>query len=328
MSDELLDRLSAARPVTDVVAPDPQLLDAIVSSAPRPPRRVVTPVRLASVAAVAAALVAALVVIPHDTTTHSPSPSHAAIAPNMERIAASTAAALTSGVAHVTYTSNNGHFVHDTGTVTVEFSGEDRSSFGTQDSGDMGDGRDSSFEFANKVVDGRFYLRDGVPGHETWLEDTNEHVTGSDIFSVDPRSLVTDSAEQAGFEDVGTATVDGVTTHHLKATRLDQVPAVNLGLGPIVDATTKVTKFDVWVDTSNVVRRLAITTSMTETVYPLARTIVTTDANGNIQKTLDTTGVAPEQRTQINTYSVTFTDIGSNIVIDAPANARKVAGQG
>jgi hypothetical protein len=245
------------------------------------------------------------------------------VAPNMVTIAQSTAAALTSGVAHMKYSSDNGHFIHDAGELTIEFSGENRSSVGTQSARD-----NSSFTFANKVVDGRFYLLDGAPGQQQWIEDTNEHITGSDLFSVDPRSLVTESAQEAGFRDVGPATVDGVQTRHLKATRLDQVPAVNLGLGPITDDKTKVTNFDVWVDSDNVVRRLDITTSLTETVYPLARTVVGKDANGNLQKTLDTTNSPSEERTQINTYSVTFTDIGSNIVIEAPANARQVAGKG
>ena len=120
-----------------------------------------------------------------------------------------------------------------------------------------------------------------------------------------------------------------MSTHHLEATRLDRVPSVNLGLGPINDDKTQVTKFDVWVDADNVVRRLDIATSLTETVYPLARTLVTTDANGNIHKSLDESNMGPsEQRTTVTAYSVVFTDIGSPIDITAPANATQVAGQG
>lgn len=307
-------------------------------------RRVVTPFRLGAVAAAtaAAALIAVNVGGVGQQAAAPPTTIHV-VAPNMQTIAQSTSAALTSGVAHVTYSSDNGHFIHDRGTVTVEFTGENRSSVGTQDPGNpCGDASlpaqsqercdpsaDNSFGFANKVVDGRFYLRDGAPGHESWIEDTNEHVTGSDLFSADPRGLLTGAAQDAAFKDAGTAMVDGVKTHHLEATKLDKVPTLNLGLGPITDGQTKITKFDVWVDADNVVRRLDVATSLTETVYPLAKTQVIKKADGSLQKQLDASNMGPsEQRTQVNEYSVTFTDIGSNIVIEAPANARKVAGQG
>ncbi|MEY2468195.1 MAG: hypothetical protein QOF21_893 [Actinomycetota bacterium] len=322
--DELLDRLAAARPVidSDLLEPNHNLLEEILMTDVKKRRRIVTPVRLSAIAAVAATLVGVALVLPTDSkpgiTVRTP--------PNMQRIAESTSAALSSGRAHLSYTSDNGHFIHDSGAFTIEFSGENRSSVGTIDPGEE---RSDAFEVANKVVDGRFYLRDGAPGQQHWIEDTNEHITGSDIFSVDPRSLVTGAAQDAAFEDVGTATVDGVATHHLKATRLDKVPTVNLGLGPIADDQTKITKFDVWVDSDNVVRRLDVATSRTETIYPLARTQISTDANGNVHKSLDQSNLGPsEERTTVSDYSVVFTDIGAPIEIVAPANATKVAGQG
>ncbi|MEY2472037.1 MAG: hypothetical protein QOK28_1366 [Actinomycetota bacterium] len=321
MSDELLKRLAASRPTmsTGLLEPDPQLLEEILMTETNPKRRIVTPLRLGAIAAVAAAVVAVLMLLPTTTSRDTPPVL------NMRAIVASTTQALSSGRAHLTYTSDNGHFIHDSGSLVVEFSGDSRSTVGTMD---PGDGRGSAFEIANKVVDGRFYLRDGAPGHQVWIEDTNEHVTGADIFSVDPRTLVSGAAQDAEFVDAGTATVDGAATHHLKATRLDRVPTVNLGLGPITDDETKVTKFDVWVDADNVVRRLDIATSRTETVYPFARTVVSTDAGGNVHKTLDTAGVKSEQRTTVSDYSVRFTDIGAPITIVAPVNARKVAGKG
>jgi hypothetical protein len=324
MSDELMQRLADARPLAPagVLEADNDLLEEIVMTEPIASRRVVTPRRLSAAAAAAAVLVAVALVVP---TRHAAAPRSAApvrVVPNMRTIAESTAAALSSGRAHVTYTSDNGHFIHDSGSFVVEFSGDNRSTAGTID---PGDGRGSAFPIANKVVDGRFYLQDGT----RWVEDTNEHVTGSDLFSADPRTLVSGAAQDAEFEEAGTATVDGVATRQLKATRLDKVPVVNLGLGPTADQNTKVTTFDVWVDEDNVVRRLELDTEQTETVYPLARTQITKDADGTVHKSLDQSDLGkPETRTQRNAYSVTFTDIGAVVEIVAPANAAKVAGQG
>jgi hypothetical protein len=315
MSDELMNRLVAARPDVPhgLLEPDNALLEEILMTEAPTARRVVTPVRLASVAALAAVLVAIALVLP--------SRDEAPRAVDMRQIAATTAAALHSGRAHLTYASDNGHFVHDRADFTIEFSGDNRSTVGTID---PGDGRGSAFPFANKVIDGRFFLEDGT----RWVEDTNEHVSGSDIFSVDPRTLVA-GATNAEFRDAGADTVDGVATRHLRATNLSSVPAMSLGFGPIGDADTKLTKFDVWVDADNVVRRLDLATSQTETVYPMAHTVVTKDAAGNVQKTLDQSNMGPaETRTTRNAYSVVFTDIGAPIAIVAPANATKVAGQG
>ena len=65
----------------------------------------------------------------------------------------------------------------------------------------------AAFTFANKVVDGHYFLLDGAPGKQSWIEDTNEHLTGSDLFSADPRGLLTGAAQEADFKQVGTATV-------------------------------------------------------------------------------------------------------------------------
>ena len=247
---------------------------------------------------------------------------------NMQAIASSTAAALRSGRAHITSTSYYEQLNHTTTELTIEFSGDNRSTTGHQQSVEAkaAPGRDNGFDFANKVVDGRFFLLDA--GH--WIEDTNEHLAGSDLFSVDPRTFVGGAADGAQFKDVGGDTVDGVAVRHLTATKLDAVPRVNLGLGPVTDDQTKITKFDVWVDSANVVRRLDLATSLTETVHPLAQTILEKDAEGKvIGKRLDEANMGPaEERTVTNQYTVTFTDIGAPITIEAPANARKVAGQG
>lgn len=343
MSDDLINQLTNARPqlAADLLEPNPQLIEEILMTTPTRRRSFVTPIRLGAAAALATAAAAIAITLPNGApTTAAPSVTTQIAAPNMQRIAESTAAALSSGRAHITYTTNNGHYIHDAGDFTIEFAGENRSTVGTLDPGDPC--RDASvsvpqerceadnrFEIANKVVDGRFYLRDGAPGQQTWIEDTNEHLTGSDLFNADPRTLVGGANDDAQFRDVGAGSVDGVAVRHLKATRLDAVPRVNLGLGPVNDDTTKVTKFDVWVDADNVVRRLDVSTSYTETIFPDARTVLTKDGSGKVVgKTLDTTGSRTEERTTLTSYSVTFRDIGADIAITAPANARKVAGQG
>ncbi len=345
LPDQLLDQLAKARPhvPADLLQPQPQLIEEILMTTPIAKRRFVTPIRLGAAAVLATAAAAVAVTLPNNgTVTADPSVTTQIAAPNMQRIAESTAAALSSGRAHIVYTTDNGHFIHDSGDFTIEFAGENRSTVGRLDPGNpCADASipvekqerceaDNSFEIANKVVDGRFYLRDGAPGQQTWIEDTNEHLSGSDLFNADPRTLVAGASEDAQFRDAGNGTVDGVAVRHLEATRLDAVPRVNLGLGPVNDDKTKVTKFDVWVDADNVVRRLDVSTSMTETVYPHARTILTKDANGNVvKKGLDPDNMGPsEQRTTKTAYTVTFSDIGAPITIEAPANARKVAGKG
>jgi hypothetical protein len=344
MSDDLINRLAQARPdvSADLLEPNPALIEEILMTTPTPKRRFVTPLRLGAAAALATAAAAVAITLPNGAaSTAHPSVTSQVAAPNMRRIVESTAAALSSGRAHVTYRTDNGHYIHDSGDFTIEFAGDNRSTVGRLDPGDPCKDAsvsvpqercdaDNSFEIANKVVDGRFYLRDGAPGQQTWIEDTNEHLSGSDLFNADPRTLVAGADNAAQFRDVGAATVDGVATRHLKATRLDAVPRVNLGLGPVNDDKTKVTKFDVWVDTDDVVRRLDVSTSVTETVYPMARTILKKDAEGKVVgKSLDEANMGPsEQRTTVTDYSITFADIGADIVITAPANARQVAGKG
>ena len=104
---------------------------------------------------------------------------------------------------------------------------------------------------------------------------------------------------------------------------------MSLGFGPITDADTKVTKFDVWVDADNVVRRLDLATSQTTTGQAGARAILKKNADGSVTKEIDPDDTTPfVTRTTVNTYRVVFSDIGSAIDITAPANAAKVAGKG
>ena len=315
MHDELMERLTAAKPATETHKPDAQLLDEILMTAPGRRRGPVTPLRLASVAAVAAALVAVLLVVPRgaDTPVRTQRPTL-----HMRRIVASTNAAFSSGRAHVRYssTSDGPGMYPNTAEFVVEFSGDDRAMAGTID---PGDGRGSAFAIANKVVAGQFFLQDGT----RWVKDTNaSDLSGSDVFSVDPRNFLAGVADAAQFAEVGHG-----STRHLKATRLDGIPDFNLGLGRRGDDATKLTSFELWVDDADVVRALLVTSSKTEQTYPNSQTVITKDAQGNVHKTLGDLG-DPVTVTTKSAYRVDFTDLGSPIVITAPLGAVAVAGKG
>jgi hypothetical protein len=202
----------------------------------------------------------------------------------------------------------------------VEFNGDDRSMYGTID---PGDGRASAFPIANRIVGGQFYLQDGT----RWVKDTNNaNASGNDEFSVDPRNFLAGVADTAQFAQVGTETVDGVRTRHLKATQLSGIPDFNLGLGP---KGTETIAFELWVDDQDVVRALLVSSASKEQSYPHAQTLITKDADGTVHKALDpATMEDPVVVTTTLTYKVTFTDIGEPIEITAPPGAVAVAGKG
>jgi hypothetical protein len=289
--------------------------------APARQRRFVTPVRLGAVASIAAALVAVLLVVPRDgrdRVVAKPSLS-------MRAIVASTTAALSSGRAHVVHTTHTdkGALPRTSGAdFVVEFSGDNRSMYGTVD---PGDGRSSAFPIANKIVNGQFYLEDGT----RWVEDTNaSNMSGDDVFSVDPRNFLAGVATAAQFESAGEDNVGGVRTRHLRATRLHDIPDFNLGLGP--KGETDLTAFELWVDADDVVRALLVETSQRLETYPnAARAELRKDANGNLQKVIAEGQMGEPEYVRMDTsYKVEFTDIGAPIEITPPVGAVKVAGKG
>jgi hypothetical protein len=321
MHDELMERLANARPntPTDLLQPNAQLLEEVVATRPGQKHRLVTPLRLSAVAGVAAALVAVLMVVPTSNTNDAPR------ALNMRAIVESTSTALSSGRAHVHFRSESdraGMYASSSDFV-VEFNGDDRSMAGTVDPGDeRGAG---AFPIANKVIDGRFYLEDGT----RWIEDTAANLSGADVFSVDPRNFLAGVAQQAAFEDRGRATVAGVTTRHLVATKVQNIPAFNLGLGPTDAKDDGLEKFEVWVDDDDVVRALLVESSRQDKTYPLAQTRISRGPDGSLQKSLDPATLGePVIVTTTSTYKVEFTDLGAAIDIVAPANAPKIEGKG
>jgi hypothetical protein len=316
MHDDLIERLTDVRPSTPTTlqVPDAQLVEDILATGAPAKRRLVTPLRLASVAAVAAAVVAVLVMLPAAKT----SPPTL----DMRAIVESTNVALQTGRAHVqllTNTDKLGPMPRTSGAdFTVEFSGGDRSMYGTVD---PGDGRSSAFPIANKVVAGQFYLQDG----NRWVKNTNNaNMSGEDAFNVDPRSYLGVVAQDARFEDVGHTTFDGVDVRHLKATNLAGIPDFNLGLGPTKARDNELTAFELWVDGDNVVRGIHVGMERREETYPgaLARIV-------DGRKEIDPATMGdPVVVTITSHYKVRFTDIGDPIEITAPANAVEVAGKG
>jgi hypothetical protein len=219
-----------------------------------------------------------------------------------------------SGRATVTYVSNIGSDYETRVEGAIEFAGHDvamRLDF-------AGSHGRPGFVARNMTVDGEFYLMDGVPGDQHWVHDVGEADGGGEPFSVDPRNLLKVLEPKADFETVD---VDG-DVRHLQARSLDQIPEMNLGLGPSSDA--EVTKLELWVGSDDIVQRLAFDYDITE---DLSGQMYVKDENGNRKRFVPPAGT-PKSRTYSSSYSVEFFDVGADIKIKAPADATEVTGQG
>ena len=91
-----------------------------------------------------------------------------------------------------------------------------------------------------------------------WYHDTAPNAAASLAFP-DPRTLVQDLTPKTGVEVVGQESVNGVELTHLRATNLSGLDSA--GLDGYVNGN--VSSFDVWVDSDNVVEKIAITSSTT-----------------------------------------------------------------
>jgi hypothetical protein len=119
----------------------------------------------------------------------------------------------------------------------------------------VGDGEGAA-GVENRVVDGQLYLYIKGPDLQMhWYHDTSPNA-GASVSFPDPRTLLQAVSPSAGLEIVGRERVGGVELTHLRATTPDAIGALAV---PDVDKT--VTSFDVWVDSSNVVRQMAVTSS-------------------------------------------------------------------
>jgi hypothetical protein len=178
------------------------------------------------------------------------------------------------------------------GTGSYQFSGDDRSH--SVEAEDLAGGR-----IETRVVDGEmyFYLAleplDPNPRWYHWVDDApiGEEIlqTRSDL---DPATLFDQLAAAGPFDEVGRETLDGVPTRRLRATHpeaLQEVEGIEI-IGP-----GQATAIDVWVDDdSGLVRRVDVS------------------ARGGVDAVVT-----------IST-SLTFSDYGEPITIDAPADAQDV----
>lgn len=232
-----------------------------------------------------------------------------------------------SGIVHLS-------FAGDDIEMTITFAGTDAS---LPDRG--------GFTTRNKTVGGEFYLYDGAPGDQHWVHDTNAAGgSAGDLFSIDPRTLLALFSDEAAFEQVGTETIDGVPTRHLRSTRSLAGTGLNLGLGPVGDGTIDV--LELWVGDDDVARRVDIGTTHTLTTYSDAGLPLLSknpDGSATITRSDGTVTVIPPGEPIImpnppassgtahevrSTYSVTFSDLGEPITIEAPPDATDVAGVG
>jgi hypothetical protein len=108
----------------------------------------------------------------------------------------------------------------------------------------------------NRVVDGQLYLYIKGPDLQMhWYHDTSPD-EASDLQFPDPRTLLRAVSPSAAFENLGRESVGGMELTHLRATTPGAIGTLGL---PDIDAT--VTSFDVWVDSADVVRQMAVSSS-------------------------------------------------------------------
>jgi hypothetical protein len=284
--DHVLALLASARPrlvATDASPDSPaalEMLDRLVGNS-RPRRRSFV------TAAVATAAVVAMIAVGVVARDSGGRRSVALTQHDIQRIATqSTSTLARTGRATVSYVLDDGTPREQRGSAAISFSGNNLDMVLRVD----GRAGRPGFDAANRTVDGEFYLLDGPPEAKRWYHDVNARGTrASDLFSLDPRTLLGLVTSGTDFAAVGNETIDGVPVRHLRAPHVRDAPSLNVSLGPI--DTASIRSLDIWVDRDDVVRRL------------------------------DIAGPAAG-------YSVQFKDLGVALTIMAPAHAEDVAGKG
>lgn len=268
-------------------------------------------------------------------------------APDIELLAAESREAFsTTGRAVAKFVLADGLDQEQRGEVRAIFAGNDLDLTLDFETGGFGS---PGFQARNRTVDGQFYLLDGPPGDRRWYHDTN--ASGSraqDLYNLDPRTLLQLLDESSDFETVGTEQRGGEEVRHLRATRLQDVPPLNLGFGDNADAGA--TSLELWVGPDDVVRSLAVSFEATETA-PDRRMIRVKPRDGDPKRVTmrgrwmiiqlpDGTRVKrpvgdvtkPSEggttTTYRSRYSVEFFDLGAPIEIEAPPDPIEVAGKG
>ena len=310
--DPLLAALRNARPALHDVEPDDELMARIIAG-PRRTRRGGARWIAGAVAMVAAALALTLLV----TQTGPRTVDIALVA------ARSQEALRGSGRAHVESVTDRGLANEQRWSNDVTFDGDDVEMVMRF----AGDGRSTGFTAHNRTVDGEFYLLDGPPGRQRWIHDVGANATtrGTDLFSLDPRTLCELLKDSAEFERVNEH--DGVK--HLRATEVNDLPPLSFGAGPSDARAEDVTRLELWVGPDDVVRRIDIDLERTERERRGAMSRITQNPDGTYTKEIDPAHPGTEELvTHRSSYSVRFAGIGDPVEIVAPAGAADVEGKG
>lgn len=332
LHDELLEALRAERPESSAssvgmdAAAMAWRLEQIMAEPRRPQARRPVPRRALVAAGVAAAVVAGAVLaagsqVDRPGVLAGGPPSSVAVIDITHIATTSQTALAASGRARLAFDLAIGTPTAQRGTGVILFSGDDLDM--VVDFEDTG-GRGRGFQARNRTVDGQFYLYDGPPGAQRWYRDANAAGSqGTDMFRADPRLLLGALTPAAPFEMVGTEA--GV--RHLRATRLDRLPSLNLSMGPI--DPKDVTSLELWVGADDVVRRLDLETVQIEVRQEGVYSKVMENPDGTKTKVT----IAPDPAKAVTVelrsrYSVEFTEVGVPVSIVAPDGAVTVEGKG
>jgi hypothetical protein len=247
----------------DVDAPVEEVTDAAIAAlleaahaeheVDQPKRRGVPRTVAVGISATAAVVVvvALVVALPRDgqTPIGRTAPSQVLSSRTIRLISDATAAVAASGTA-VESTDTTGDVVSlPSSTLDVTFSGENVNYLVTS-SGQGAQGVE------NRIVDGQLYLY--VKGRDLqmhWYHDTTPNAAGSLSFP-NPQTLLSVIGPSLGLESLGEVDLNGVRLTHLRA--MTPGALSDLGIHGIVG---KATSFEAWVDSDDVIRQIAATTT-------------------------------------------------------------------
>ncbi len=227
-----------------------------------------------------------------------------------------------------------------TATSDITFSGRDWNDSFSEVLPGSGGTSGTTQSAINRVVNGQAYDYFVAAKGLAWYHDTGPNAIAS-MAIPDPRKLLTELSPAASFVRAGHATVDGVRVAHLQATDLSGLPSLQLG-NDTPDG--RLTSLDIWADSTGVVRRMSVTTSLTS---PNGYFKILPKATPGEIKALRKHGVKVFQITKSGgqrvtvelmtdgtshvvqaTVTATFLDIGQPQIIRAPAHSYHTYGRG
>lgn len=227
-----------------------------------------------------------------------------------------------------------------TATSDITFSGRDWNDSFSEVLPGSGGTSGTTQSAINRVVNGQAYDYFVAAKGLAWYHDTGPNAIAS-MAIPDPRKLLTELSPAASFVRACHATVDGVRVAHLQATDLSGLPSLQLG-NDTPDG--RLTSLDIWADSTGVVRRMSVTTSLTS---PNGYFKILPKATPGEIKALRKHGVKVFQITKSGgqrvtvelmtdgtshvvqaTVTATFLDIGQPQIIRAPAHSYHTYGRG